>query len=152
MLEGRCCCRSLFSVCFLKEKDGIRDGTVTGVQTCALPVPFEVGEGETVQDLMNRIRAQEPPSPRKHNRKISGRLEAIVLKAIEKSPSGRYQSAEELLNDLIRYTKDEPVRARKPSITEYFERSFKRHLGIGLSVTGSIILVLVISLWWKHQV
>ncbi|MBI3008482.1 MAG: serine/threonine protein kinase [Candidatus Omnitrophica bacterium] len=115
-------------------------------------VPFEVGEGETVQDLMNRIRDQEPPSPRKHNRKISGRLEAIVLKAIEKSPSGRYQSAGELLDDLTRYTKDEPVRARKPSITEYFERSFRRHLGIGLSVTSSIILVLVISLWWKHQV
>ena len=115
-------------------------------------VPFEVGEGETVQDLMNRIRDQEPPSPRKHNRKISGRLEAIVLKAIEKSPSGRYQSAGELLDDLVRYTKGESVRARKPSITEYFERNFRRHLGIGLSVTSSIILVLVISMWWKRQV
>mgnify|MGYP001608855751 CR=1 FL=1 len=115
-------------------------------------VPFEVGEGETVQDLMNRIRAQEPASPKKHNRKISVRLEAIVLKAIEKSPSLRYQSAGKLLDDLVRYTKGEPVSARKPSITEYFERSFRRHLGIGLSVTSSIILVLVISLWWKRQV
>ena len=115
-------------------------------------VPFETGEGETVQDLMNKIRAKEPSSPRKHNRRFSKRLEAIVLKAIEKPLHLRYQSAEEFLNDLTRYKEDKPISARKPSITEYFERNFRRHLGIGLSVTSSIILVLVISMWWKRQV
>src|SRR3989338_9697093 len=54
MLEGRCCCRSLFSMFFLKEKDGIRDGTVTGVQTCALPI-----SGTSMPDWSDVLKEQE---------------------------------------------------------------------------------------------
>src|SRR3989338_10361918 len=37
-------CESVF---FLKEEDGIRDGTVTGVQTCALPISTGLGSVAT---------------------------------------------------------------------------------------------------------
>src|SRR4051794_41388544 len=42
----RCCCFALYAVVlacfffFFQAEDGIRDGRVTGVQTCALPISF----------------------------------------------------------------------------------------------------------------
>src|SRR5256886_6432554 len=37
MKNARCCCLLFF---FFQAEDGIRDLTVTGVQTCALPISF----------------------------------------------------------------------------------------------------------------
>ncbi len=50
-----------------------------------------------------------PPS--QFNDSIPGDLEAIVMEALAKSPSQRYQSADELRADLLRFTEGQPVRA-----------------------------------------
>src|SRR2546430_7568152 len=42
---------------FFQAEDGIRDLTVTGVQTCALPISFDAA-GETVGAIHARQRAQ----------------------------------------------------------------------------------------------
>src|SRR5689334_24687853 len=34
-------CRDFFFFFFFQAEDGIRDGTVTGVQTCALPIYYD---------------------------------------------------------------------------------------------------------------
>src|SRR5439155_1650872 len=36
----------LFGIFFFQAEDGIRDGHVTGVQTCALPISIDVGSGD----------------------------------------------------------------------------------------------------------
>src|SRR5207248_3628173 len=41
---------------FFQAEDGIRDRTVTGVQTCALPI-YEMGRNSGVEDLHNFIQA-----------------------------------------------------------------------------------------------
>src|SRR6267143_2459674 len=41
-------CACLICVFFFQAEDGIRDGTVTGVQTCALPI--SIGPASSVQD------------------------------------------------------------------------------------------------------
>src|SRR5579862_4836020 len=38
----------MFKGFFLQAEDGIRDGTVTGVQTCALPISFVTQNGDAV--------------------------------------------------------------------------------------------------------
>jgi beta-lactam-binding protein with PASTA domain/tRNA A-37 threonylcarbamoyl transferase component Bud32 len=50
-----------------------------------------------------------PPS--QFNDSIPGDLEAIVMEALAKSPSQRYQTADEMRADLLRFTEGQPVRA-----------------------------------------
>jgi serine/threonine-protein kinase len=55
---------------------------------------------------------KEPvPSPRQNNPEIPTNYEAIVMKAMAKDPADRYQSAEELRADLIRFGNGQPVAA-----------------------------------------
>jgi serine/threonine-protein kinase len=62
-------------------------------------LPFE----EEVFTLLTvAILDRAPESPAVRNRKISPGLEAIILKALEKSPGHRYQSAREMREDLER--------------------------------------------------
>jgi serine/threonine protein kinase len=51
-------------------------------------------------DLVRQICEAGPPPPRKVDPEIPRRLEAIILRATERNPSRRYQSAEELIGDL----------------------------------------------------
>src|SRR2546430_8087419 len=47
------CCVCSFFIFFFQAEDGIRYLTVTGVQTCALPI-FSTGSPENVQHLVGR--------------------------------------------------------------------------------------------------
>jgi CHASE2 domain-containing sensor protein len=48
--------------------------------------------------------------------KLRGDLETVVLTALEKDRSRRYQTAHELLQDVNRYLHDEPIVARPPTL------------------------------------
>src|SRR5205085_8618247 len=56
---------SLFVFFFFQAEDGIRDLTVTGVQTCALPI-WENAVIERVQALERQLRAGLEPLRRLH--------------------------------------------------------------------------------------
>lgn len=60
--------------------------------------PFESSSPRLVHSILY----EEPPSPRSVNDSISTGMEQIVLKAIDKNPDRRYQSAKELAVDLGR--------------------------------------------------
>ena len=47
------------------------------------------------------------------NREIPHDLETVVLKAMARDSSHRYQTAAELADDLRRFVDDRPVRARR---------------------------------------
>src|SRR4029077_8610732 len=48
-------------------------------------------------ELIGAILHEPPTPPRTRNRRLSAGLERVVMKAIDKEPSHRYQSARELL-------------------------------------------------------
>jgi TolB-like protein len=52
--------------------------------------------------LVEQILHTDPPLPRSLNSQLSPGLEAVILKALDKDPERRYQSAKELLVDLER--------------------------------------------------
>ena len=56
--------------------------------------------GETIERIHEAILSKEPASPRKLNPRLPVGLEGVVLKALEKERSARYQSASDLLHDL----------------------------------------------------
>jgi eukaryotic-like serine/threonine-protein kinase len=56
--------------------------------------------GETIEQICEAILTKEPASPRKLNPHLPASLEGVILKALEKERSARYQSASDLLHDL----------------------------------------------------
>jgi serine/threonine-protein kinase len=59
--------------------------------------PFQ---GETLLDTLTQVRECAPAPPRRTNRRVDRRLEAICLKCLQKAPEDRYASAEALAQDL----------------------------------------------------
>jgi eukaryotic-like serine/threonine-protein kinase len=58
-----------------------------------------------------------PPLPRGVNPAVPASLEAIVMKAMAKSPDDRYATAEEFRADLLRFADGRPVEAADPVAT-----------------------------------
>jgi beta-lactam-binding protein with PASTA domain len=56
------------------------------------------------------------PPPSEFNAAIPADLQAIVMEALAKSPDRRYQSAEDLRSDLMRFTEGQPVRAAQHDV------------------------------------
>jgi len=63
------------------------------------------------------------------SRKLRGDLDAIVLKALAKEPSGRYDSAASMAEDLRRYTNGEPVKARSSRVLYSIGKVLQRNRG-----------------------
>jgi serine/threonine-protein kinase len=70
--------------------------------------PFQ---GDKPLDVLVQVIEREPPRPSAVNRHVSSDLERICLKCLEKLPKHRYQSAQQLADDLTAYVRGEPVEA-----------------------------------------
>lgn len=94
----------------------------------------------TVIETLDQVRSREPLSLRSIEPTVPRDLETICLKCLQKEPTRRYLSAEELSDDLDRYLRDVPVLARPVSSTERTFRWCRRH---PLAATLVLLLVLV---------
>ena len=77
--------------------------------------------------LIERIKGEEPPRPRALDERIPRDLETIILKAIDKEPGRRYQTADAMAEDLRRFLNDETILARRPSPAERYARWARHH-------------------------
>lgn len=91
--------------------------------------------GRTSLELMSNILNTDPKPPSEFRRTVPSQLEAICLKALEKSPERRYASALAMGEDLQRFLAGEPVLARSPSRWMRLRRRLWRRR-IALAVTG----------------
>jgi serine/threonine protein kinase len=64
------------------------------------------------QMIVHQVLHEEPRRPRRLNDKVPRDLETICLKALEKDPSRRYDRAQEMADDLRRWMRGDPIRAR----------------------------------------
>jgi eukaryotic-like serine/threonine-protein kinase len=126
-------------------------------------------------EFLRRLREHDPPKPsakirmqdhalstelaRKRDtepvalaKQISGDLDSIALKALEKDRSQRYGSPSDFAADIARFLNNEPVTAIPPSAA-YRARKFARRNRAALATGGAFALVLVaatgISLWQR---
>jgi tetratricopeptide (TPR) repeat protein len=75
-------------------------------------------------------------------RELRGDLDWIVMRAIEKDRTRRYETANGLALDLQRYLRDEPVTARPPSV-RYRARKFVRRHRVGVLAGAAVALAIL---------
>jgi serine/threonine-protein kinase len=93
--------------------------------------PFQA---ETPLDTILQVLEKEPEPPGKSNVRVDRNLEAICLKCLEKEPQRRYSSAAELADDLERWQRGEPTRARPPSAWQVVRYWLRQNLRAALWV------------------
>jgi len=76
-------------------------------------------------------------------KRISGDLDAITMRALEKDRERRYSSASEMAADLERSLKDEPIAARVPSARYRLGRLVRRNRA--LAAAGSALVLTMIG-------
>jgi len=82
-------------------------------------------------------------------------LDWVVMRALEKDRSRRYETVGGLADDVLHYLADEPVKARPPSRSYRLRKFVRRHrtgvIGAGLILTGLVALASV-SAWFGVEI
>lgn len=101
--------------------------------------PF--GGGSAVVTLQ-QVAAEEPVPPRRLRREVPRDLDAVCLKCLEKQPSDRYGSAQELKRDLQQYLDGKPTAARPLPALQRALRWARRRPALA-AAAGSMVLALL---------
>jgi len=130
----------------------------------ALPFDSKELRAAGFDEIRRKIREDEPSKPstrlstlgdaslesakrrrtdlRTLRRQLSGDLDWITLKALEKDRVRRYGSPNELTTDIKRHLNDEPVVARPPSRFYRIGKFVRRHkVGVGFAAFLAVLLV-----------
>lgn len=99
--------------------------------------------GLSLPEAARRIRDVEPPPPSVHNPELSGEIDWIIFKCLEKDRGQRYHSAQALAEDIQRHLHDEPVVAAPPTRLYRLRKAVRRNKGV--VVAGLTILVLLVA-------
>ena len=131
----------------------------------ALPFDPQALRKAGYEEVGRIIREDEPPRPtvklhglgqtateiarRRHmdvrslQRFLSGDLDWIAMKALEKDRTRRYASASEFAADITRHLQDEVVVARPPSLGYRASRFVKKHQGPVAAAVGLLLILIV---------
>jgi len=91
------------------------------------------------QSSMASIAIARGLTPDRLQRRLSGDIDAIIMRALRKEPQHRYGSVEQFAADVRRYLTREPVTARQGNWLYYSQRFVRRH-AFGVSVTAAFVL------------
>jgi serine/threonine protein kinase len=72
----------------------------TGIVLHEMLTTEKLFRGDTEFQLMENVRKADVPPPSKFNRRVPEALDAITMKALQRDPQDRYQTAAELATDL----------------------------------------------------
>ncbi len=108
--------------------------------------------GGTTYETIRLLLDTEPRPPRLLNPKIDRDLSTICLKCLEKDPKRRYPSALDLAEDLERWLKHEPIRARHTGVFARGRKWVRRNPTSAL-LAASLVGLAAAAGWivWKSE-
>jgi serine/threonine protein kinase/tetratricopeptide (TPR) repeat protein len=108
--------------------------------------------GGTTYETIKLLLETEPRPPRLWNPKVDRDLSTICLKCVEKDPQRRYPSALAVAEDLERWLKREPIKARRTGITGRGKKWLQRNPATAVLVALSVALTVAVSvIIWKSD-
>jgi WD40 repeat protein len=105
--------------------------------------------GTTALEILEQVKNADPVQPSRLVPGLPRDAETIALRCLQKEPQKRYDSADAVAEELVRFLHDEPILARQQSELERGLRWARRHRGIAIMAAAfSLLLVLatVVSL------
>jgi len=97
----------------------------------------------STSDALPNIASNRSIEPSRLPKLLQGELDWVVMKAIEKDRTRRYETANGLARDIERYLADEVVEARPPS-TSYRLRKFVRR-NKGRAIAASLVMLALLA-------
>jgi tRNA A-37 threonylcarbamoyl transferase component Bud32 len=121
-------------------------GAVLYHMLCKRP-PFEGNVGE----IIRKVQTEEPTPPRTLVPSIHRDLETICLKALEKDPARRYESAKALAEDLERFAAGEAILARREGFLARSLRWVRRNRVATASVAATLVAIIIGAIVLSHM-
>ena len=104
--------------------------------------------GPNAMETLVLVMEADPELPRRINPYVPRELEAICLKCLEKNPEQRYQSAEELAEDLDRYLRGESVAASAQGVYHLWRRWLRREPALASRWAAILLGGLIVHFSW----
>ena len=107
----------------------------------------------TLGETATAVSAHRGTDPRSLSRFVTGDLDWIVMKALEKDRTRRYETASGLAADVQRFLNDEPIVARSPSLAYRFTKFARRNrvaMVTSALVLASLVVGIVATSWMAH--
>ena len=103
----------------------------------------------TMGESLSKVSSQRKTEPAKLSALVKGDLDWIVMKALEKDRSRRYETASAFAADVRRFLAEEPIEARPPS-TWYRFRKLARRNKVALTTAALVAAVLLAGTADQH--
>jgi eukaryotic-like serine/threonine-protein kinase len=108
--------------------------------------------GGTTYETIKLLLDTEPRQPRLLNPKVDRDLSTICLKCLEKDPQRRYSSAPALAEDLERWLKHEPIRAKRSGIFAHGRKWLWRNPTTAGLIASLVTLAIGVGvIVWKSE-
>jgi serine/threonine-protein kinase len=104
--------------------------------------PFQ---GANALEVMAQVINEDPPSLRSIDPTIPIDLETIVLKAMEKRPQQRYDSARALADDLQRWLDGDPVESRRGRWVYRWARRARKHRAAFAALSVAVVVAALVG-------
>jgi serine/threonine protein kinase len=106
--------------------------------------------GSRRDQVLAQVLHKEPERPRRLNKRVPIDLETICLKAMDKDPDRRYQTAGRMAEDLWRYVNHQAISVRRAGPIARLYKWFRRRPALAATLAGAALLALT-TIFFAYQ-